>query len=747
MLRHATVPLARAWNTWSTRPAEMTFLPLGLRIAPVLYSSKLRKTSAILPREDAVRLGRHAIDGGLIELDVEHGGTRVAFGIRKRDPFVIRGTWEGTSLGEWGQRFWVSLAITCEGGEPVAYETVRNCALVKIGTRYVAVATGAAPLQVTGHADLAALRADFEAHGYFHTASRSLSAPLLALRFNLEIMRKNTYAAAVADTAALAVAAAQAALADPGPEPALPTQNGVTAGALDAVRDIVAWNTIWDADNARPYTTVSRIWNLGTFAVWYNDQTYAALLAGLFDTTLARENLAVAHAGATPEGNVACIVTSQDAWVDRSQPPLGGFLVFLLYLRTRERSLLEAHYETLARNNRWWRSRRDPDGAGLVSCGTSDVGEAMYAGTAFAARNETGMDNSATHDEAVYDPATRTLSTFDLGLNCVLCLDCEMLAAMAAVLGHHAESRDFGSAAGALREKIGSVLWDEARGLFANRQRKGGFVGAVSPTTFYPLLCGAASPAQGRRLLEHLADPTMFGGDFALPNATRDDPAYADNVYWRGRIWPNVNFLVWHALRRSGHRAEASDLADKGHAMFAAAWRDRRIAAENYNATTGEPLDQPDTDPFYTWAGLLPYLVVGEIMDVDPWCGWSLVNDGRPVRLGPVASPIGPVQVAIDQGGTLTLEQAGTVLIAMSPLGRLTHLEIASGLISFRLEGRLAGGSLRLPSIAPDAVVAVNVDGEPATWTACDRGVALDVDAARSGAQFNVHVVTQVSEA
>ena len=29
MLRHATIPLARGWNSWSALPAEMVFLPLA----------------------------------------------------------------------------------------------------------------------------------------------------------------------------------------------------------------------------------------------------------------------------------------------------------------------------------------------------------------------------------------------------------------------------------------------------------------------------------------------------------------------------------------------------------------------------------------------------------------------------------------------------------------------------------------------------------------------------------------------
>ena len=737
MGHYPNIPLARAWNTWGPRPAEMVFLPLGVRITPVLYSTKLRRTSLILPREDAVRLGRHAVDGSVAELEVEHGGTRIAWAVRKTDPFVVRGTWEGLSAGEWGQRFWIALAFSCQGGEPVIYDPGTGILTAKVGARFVALATGEAPLQVTGHSDIDALRVDFETHGYFHTASRSTSAPTLAMRFNLEITRSGTYAAAVADTAALAAERARTALAAPSDVPTLPTQTGMAAGALDAVRDIVAWNTLWDDANARPFTTMSRIWNLGDFAVWYNDQTYAALLAGLFDLTLARENLAAAHAGATPVGNVAALVATPDAWVDRSQPPLGSFIVMLLYGRTGERSLLDAHYETLVRNNRWWRAHRDPDGLGLVSCGTSAVGEALYAGTAFAARNETGMDNSATHDEAIYDPASRTLSTIDLGLNCVLCLDCEMVSAMATALGRMEEAAEFAAVAARMRDAIATTLWDESRGLFANRQRSGGFVSAVSPTTFYPLLCGAATETQTRQLLDRLNDPDTFAGPVGLPNATRDHPAFADNTYWRGRIWPNVNFMVWHGLRRNGCLHEASALAAMSQRLFMGGWRERRIAAENYNATTGEPMDGADTDPFYIWAALLPWMAVGEIVDVDPWDGWTLVNKGEAVRLGPIISPAGSVTVAVIHG-VLTLERGGVTLMRTDLRGRFTHLRIEHALTAFRLAPGHEGGTVHLPSTRASRVVALRIEGVDAPWNERDGGVTFELD--RTAATVAVHL-------
>ncbi|MGO7285777.1 glycoside hydrolase family 37, partial [Rhizobium ruizarguesonis] len=190
MPQHSTIPLMRAWNSWSTRPAEMVFLPLGVRITPILYSTRSKTTSAIEPRRDTVRLGRHTIDGSLIELETDHSGTTVAFSTTKTDPFAIRGSWDGKVSAEWGLRFWLTLAISCDGGEVAVHDAGRNVTLLKIGTRFVAVATTEVPVHVTGHETIDALRADFEENGYFYTATRKNEAPVIGLRFNLEMMRQ-----------------------------------------------------------------------------------------------------------------------------------------------------------------------------------------------------------------------------------------------------------------------------------------------------------------------------------------------------------------------------------------------------------------------------------------------------------------------------------------------------------------------------------------------------------------------------
>jgi putative isomerase len=726
MPKHSTIPLMRAWNSWSDRPAEMVFLPLGVRITPVLYSTRSRTTSAIEPRRDPVRLGRHAIDGSLIELETDHTGTTVAFSTTKTDPFAVRGSWHGKVSAEWGLRFWLTLAISSDGGEVSVYDSGSNITLLKIGTRFVAVVTAQAPVHVTGHETIEALRADFEQNGYFYTATRSNEAPVVALRFNLEMMRKGAYAAAVADSAELAISKARANLAEHTTAQIPDAQTGLFDGSLDAVRDVVAWNTIWDDTNARPYTAVTRIWNLGKFAVWYNDQLFAALLAGVFDADLARENMATAMASATPQGNIACIVTSNDAWVDRSQHPNGALVAWQLYQRTGERSMLAANYDALSRNQLWWWENRDPDAFGLLSCGTSDVGEGLYKGTAFGARNETGMDNSATHDEAVYDPVTRTLSTFDLGLNCAAALDAEMLANMATVLGKHADAQEFTRVADRCRTLISETLWDESRGLFANRQRNGGFVRSLSPTSFYPLLCRAATPEQAARLLEHLSDETTFGGNFVLPNAARSDPAFADNVYWRGRIWPNVNYMVWLGLRRYGFTAEASKLASQSYDLFMTSWRRDRIASENYNAMTGEAMDQGDTDPFYIWAALLPLMATGEIVDFDPWSGWTMRNTGQDLSIGPMLSPAGILHISV-KAAVLSMTINDRTVMRTDLQATFSQIEIRGGRFACTIAPVAGGGLIDLPGLTASNVAVARLDGSDIRYHTSPEGIRVEI--------------------
>jgi putative isomerase len=195
-------------------------------------------------------------------------------------------------------------------------------------------------------------------------------------------------------------------------------------------------------------------------------------------------------------------------------------------------------------------------------------------------------------------------------------------------------------------------------------------VKSIAPTSFYPMLCGAASPQQQKHLVKHLEDPEKFGGAFGLPSVARDDPALADNVYWRGRIWPILNWLTWNGLERAGEFEAADRLAEKGWRLFLRSWEERRLSPENYHPETGEGLDQPDTDPFYSWSALLPFIAHARIMSFSPWRGWQLRNDGNDFTLGPVMTPLGTVTLT-RRDGKLSLARGEEIVFTTENQGRV----------------------------------------------------------------------------
>ncbi|MGQ0485047.1 MAG: MGH1-like glycoside hydrolase domain-containing protein [Hyphomicrobiales bacterium] len=600
-LRTPNVPLHRAWNSWAAdRYLEMNFKPLGVRLSPMLFSNS--RGRAIFPGPGhEVRLGTHTTDGSHIDAKVTHGGTSLEWRWAKVSAYDLHGGWSVEKSGEWGLRFWVVLVLSQDDGAIWHYDEARGIAHCTVGPRNIAIKSRRAPLLVTGHETDAEVATQYETEGYWYLGSRAASAKVLALRFNLEEAPENQLSVAIADRLDLAMARAES-FAEPLP---LPPADEARA----AVRDIMGWNTIWDNVNHRPYITCSRNWDLkkfGGFGFWLNDMAVNALLVSLFDADQARECLATLLMAATPEGNLPCIMTGNDAWVDRTQSPLVSYITWQVYKRTGNRSLLELAYPILARNNSWIRRARDGNGNGLLEFGSSDVGLGLYKGTKLAAKDESFMDNSPIHDEAQWNPKSRTLDCEDVGLNSLVCLDSEMLALIAQELGgdgpaHAAHAEE-------LRTKISSTLWDGERRIFANRLWSGKFVKSVGPTSFLPLVAGAATAEQTKHLIARLNDEKEFGGAPGLPSVSRSDPALLDNVYWRGRIWPILNWLVWNGLKRAGETKAAGHLRKMSFDLFMQSWRERRLAPENYHPGSGEGLDQPDTDPFYSWTALLPYM-------------------------------------------------------------------------------------------------------------------------------------------
>lgn len=713
-----------AWNTWdSVYPAQMTYLPLGLTITPCAYATSTGSFSTFPATAKGLQLGEREIDGSSVNLRLALSGTTLDWRYEKPSATQLRGSWQAKKFGEWGLRFWVMLVIRLDPGRDgnlVGWTYDPATGKLSAHTRGIEITLEgeAPPLMVTFHESIEALEQELKAQGYFYLGSRGTEGEVAVLRYNLEEMPRFNFAVDVGRPL------------EPVQQELQSRQAGFQAPALDALRDLVGWNTVFDPVNKRRYMSLSRNWvaqKFGGFGVWLDDLFYHALMSALFDPALARDCIKAVLATETPEGNFACLITGNDRWIDRSQPPICSFILWKIWKHTGDDALVDLAYDRLLKNHDWWFTHRDGNKDGLMSWGTSPVGDGLYRRTKLGAKNESSMDNSPIHDEAQYDPNSGCLDQADVGLNSLLALDGEMLARFARQRGDEATAERLEARAAALRERIQHRLWDAERSVFSNRRWNGTFIRSIAPTSFYPLLADAATLEQQTHLLHWLNDPEAFGGEHRLPSVTRDDPAYRDNVYWRGRIWPPLNYLTYGALKRCGYDAKATKLAEDSVGLFAAAWAKRQMP-ENFSAETGLADDQPDTDLFYGWGGLMPLLGINEVIDVTPWNGWEITP--RPTgavgdwRLGPLLA-FGRSAELVSESGWLTLLLDGQAVLRTDIATRLSQIEIDDGGLALATRG---GGTIALPNRATAALSSAKFDGgeAPTTTHHGDAAVTLD---------------------
>jgi neutral trehalase len=282
-----------------------------------------------------------------------------------------------------------------------------------------------------------------------------------------------------------------------------------------------------------------------------------------------------------------------------------------LYDKFHDRWFLADTFEPLLRWNRWWAAHRDT--GGYLAWGSNDDTQPQNpddggSGTRAGAILESGLDNSPMYDSAAYDHSTHLLEFADVGLMSMYVADCDALAKIADALGKTNEATELREREARYKAKL-QTMWDEKTGMFLNLDLKTHQPSLrLSPTNFYPLLADAATPGEAQTMIaKHLRNPDEFWGQWVIPSIARNDPAYRDQEYWRGRIWGPMNYLVYLGLRNYD-KAAARDVAAKSYELFLKEWTTNRHVHENYNANTGSGDDVTSSDRFYHWGALLGYV-------------------------------------------------------------------------------------------------------------------------------------------
>jgi hypothetical protein len=224
-------------------------------------------------------------------------------------------------------------------------------------------------------------------------------------------------------------------------------------------------------------------------------------------------------------------------------------------------------------------------------------------------------------------------------MNCVdlsslYAFDAWCLAQIANILHNKSDYEKYLGEYEKMKELINKNLWNESEGFYFDRYWDGRFSTKKAASSFYPLLARIPDENKALRMLKHLLNPREFWGDYVIPSISRDDPAFKDQQYWRGTIWPPTNYLVYQGLKAYGFDAVASDYATKSSALFLRSWENFQLCPENYDSRTGEAGGQR----YQSWGPLFALIALEEYLDFTPWEGFRFgmlqpEDDGKLSRI------------------------------------------------------------------------------------------------------------------
>ncbi len=434
-----------------------------------------------------------------------------------------------------------------------------------------------------------------------------------------------------------------------------PRSLGAAEGLVEAVAENLMWTILLQPETGRLYAPAGRRWIFpkpdggarregppgesaedptpapDDWTVFGWDSFFNALALATVSGRLAWDVLLAGLDSRYRNGNVPNWRSRLAGTPDRSQPPVGSFAALKLHLACPDVDALATAWPGLRAWNDWWvadkggHPRREGLTPGLLAWGSDaarvpgreqvpewEVGATGHQRAAW----ESGQDDLPLWEEAEWNPRREVLAMSAVDLCSYRALDIECLSRIARILDDPAAADRLEAEHRSLVATMNRVLWSEEAGLYLD-ELPGGHSPRVAASNFLPLIAGVPSGERARRMVDVLRDPARFWGEWVLPTISRDDPAFDDQQYWRGSIWPPMNYLVLQGLRRYGFDELASELAWKGALMFLADRRRTGFCRENFDARSGRGRGRR----FQSWGPLFALGAIEEFVDACPWRG------------------------------------------------------------------------------------------------------------------------------
>ena len=415
--------------------------------------------------------------------------------------------------------------------------------------------------------------------------------------------------------------------------------DGLYQGAPEAITNNLFWMILYQPEYHRLYTPAGRRWifpqpNGGTdhWTIFEWDSFFDALEVSVESPRHVRDIIKSVLQTQYPNGNIPNWRGRFGGTPDRSQPPVGSYVVLKLFGKIGDLELLQFSYPYLKRWHAFWkaprangRPRRDGNGNGLLEWGSDAelVAGAVPAWEENASGKqramwESGQDDLPNWEEAAFDDSAGTLTLDCVDLNSLYALDAYCLAQIAGILNNSEDYESYLREYQQMKDLINSQLWSEREGFYLDRRWDGRFSTRKAASNFFPLLARIPDEKRAALMIRHLLNPKEFWGDYVLPSVSRDDPLFKDQQYWRGMIWPPTNYLVYQGLKTAGFDPVAAEFAKKSQALFLRNFQNFQLCPENFDSRTGEAGGQR----FQSWGPLFALVALEEYLDFTPWEGF-----------------------------------------------------------------------------------------------------------------------------
>ncbi|RZS58246.1 MGH1-like glycoside hydrolase domain-containing protein [Sphaerotilus mobilis] len=322
-----------------------------------------------------------------------------------------------------------------------------------------------------------------------------------------------------------------------------------------------------------------------------------------------------------------------------SQPPLLATMVRRMRDHSRDPQVdqrLRTIVPKIVDWHRWWYRDRDPEQTGLVvtyhpwetgsdnSPAWDEPLARVPATPRSYQRRDTGVvDGSMRPHKAEYDRFVYLLDFFrdcrfdprriydecplrivDFALNAILLRANLDLAHLCEALGLHSDAaqlRDWHQRGAAAIATLWSptlrrhVSLDTRSGKPLPSRTHAGFL-----AWYAHVFTGESGPQRQLDLLAEL-DEFLGATRHALASTHPTDPGYDPRRYWRGAVWPHINWLVAEGLAEHGHAAQAQRLRDDTLALVQAGG-----LFEYFAPDTGEGLGGPD----FSWTAAITLILL-----------------------------------------------------------------------------------------------------------------------------------------